>query len=104
LSVLSPVIAGDEDRIYPLPLMQRMAQRVADSELAVVEGCAGILWNLESPGRVYVPHAKVGYRQAISSEKARPRTRTGPFFYDCNLELWPTIAVLARLSAACMTI
>lgn len=44
------VITGDEDRVYPQALAQRMAQRIPGAELAVLEGC-GHLSNLEQPER-----------------------------------------------------
>ena len=42
------VITGDEDRVYPRELTQRMAQRIPGAELVVLEGC-GHLSNLEQP-------------------------------------------------------
>jgi pimeloyl-ACP methyl ester carboxylesterase len=42
------VITGDEDRVYPLELTRRMAQRIPGAELVVLEGC-GHLSNLEQP-------------------------------------------------------
>jgi 3-oxoadipate enol-lactonase len=50
LSVPTLVITGDEDRVYPLGLVQRMAQRIPGSELVVLQGC-GHLSNLEQPER-----------------------------------------------------
>jgi pimeloyl-ACP methyl ester carboxylesterase len=48
LSVPTLVITGDEDRVYPLELTRRMAQRIPGAELVVLEGC-GHLSNLEQP-------------------------------------------------------
>jgi 3-oxoadipate enol-lactonase len=42
------VIAGDEDRVYPRALAERMAARIPGAELRVLEGC-GHLSNLEQP-------------------------------------------------------
>jgi 3-oxoadipate enol-lactonase len=50
IAVPTLVITGDEDRVYPLALMQRMAQRIPNSELVVLESC-GHLSNLEQPER-----------------------------------------------------
>lgn len=50
LSMPTLVITGDEDRVYPLALTQRMAQRIPGAELVVLEGC-GHLSNLEQPER-----------------------------------------------------
>lgn len=50
LSVPTLVITGDEDRVYPLELTQRMAQRIPGAELVALEGC-GHLSNLEQPER-----------------------------------------------------
>jgi 3-oxoadipate enol-lactonase len=50
IAVPTLVIAGDEDRVYPPALAQRMAQRIPGAELAVLEGC-GHLSNLEQPER-----------------------------------------------------
>jgi 3-oxoadipate enol-lactonase len=48
LAVPTLVITGDEDRVYPLGLTQRMAQRIPGARLVVLEGC-GHLSNLEQP-------------------------------------------------------
>lgn len=50
LAVPTLVITGDEDRVYPAGLVQRMAQRIPGAELVVLEGC-GHLSNLEQPER-----------------------------------------------------
>jgi 3-oxoadipate enol-lactonase len=50
LSVPTLVVTGHEDRVYPLELVQRMAQRISESELVVLEAC-GHLSNLEQPER-----------------------------------------------------
>ena len=50
ISVPTLVITGDEDRVYPQDLAQRMARRIAGAELVVLPGC-GHLSNLEQPGR-----------------------------------------------------
>jgi 3-oxoadipate enol-lactonase len=50
LAVPTLVVTGDEDRVYPPALAQRMAQRIPGAELVVLEGC-GHLSNLEQPGR-----------------------------------------------------
>jgi 3-oxoadipate enol-lactonase len=50
LRVPTLVITGDEDRVYPLELTQRMAQRIPGAELVVLEGC-GHLSNMEQPER-----------------------------------------------------
>lgn len=50
LSVPTLIITGDEDRVYPLELVQRMAQRIRGSELVVLEAC-GHVSNLEQPER-----------------------------------------------------
>jgi 3-oxoadipate enol-lactonase len=50
IAVPTLVITGDEDRVYPLALTQRMAQRIRNSELVVLESC-GHLSNLEQPER-----------------------------------------------------
>ena len=50
IAVPTLVITGDEDRVYPLDLTQRMASRIPGAELVVLEGC-GHLSNLEQPER-----------------------------------------------------
>jgi 3-oxoadipate enol-lactonase len=50
LAVPTLVITGDEDRVYPLELTRRMAQRIPGAKLAVLEAC-GHLSNLEQPER-----------------------------------------------------
>ena len=50
LAVLTLVITGDEDRVYPLELTQRMARRIPGARLVVLEAC-GHLSNLEQPER-----------------------------------------------------
>jgi pimeloyl-ACP methyl ester carboxylesterase len=50
LAVPTLVLTGDEDRVYPVELTQRMAQRIRGAELVVLEGC-GHLSNLEQPER-----------------------------------------------------
>jgi 3-oxoadipate enol-lactonase len=50
LAVPTLVIAGDEDRLYPIDLVQKMAQRIRGAELVVLEQC-GHLSNLEQPER-----------------------------------------------------
>ena len=50
ISVPTLVITGDEDRVYPQELAQRMARRIAGAELVVLQGC-GHLSNLEQPER-----------------------------------------------------
>jgi 3-oxoadipate enol-lactonase len=50
IAVPTLVITGDEDRVYPLELTRRMAQRIPGAELVVLEGC-GHLSNLEQPER-----------------------------------------------------
>ena len=50
LSVPTLVITGDEDRVYPLELTQRMARRIPHARLVVLEAC-GHLSNLEQPER-----------------------------------------------------
>jgi 3-oxoadipate enol-lactonase len=42
------VVAGDEDRVYPLEIARRMAQRIPGAELVVLRRC-GHLSNLEQP-------------------------------------------------------
>ena len=50
LAVPTLVITGDEDRVYPLALVRKMAQRIRGAELVVLEHC-GHLSNLEQPER-----------------------------------------------------
>ncbi len=50
LAVPTLVITGDEDRVYPLELTQRMARRIPGAKLVVLEAC-GHLSNLEQPER-----------------------------------------------------
>lgn len=50
LAVPTLIITGDEDRVYPAELTQRMARRIRGAELVVLEGC-GHLSNLEQPER-----------------------------------------------------
>ena len=50
LAVPTLVITGDEDRVYPLELTQRMARRIPGARLVVLEAC-GHLSNLEQPER-----------------------------------------------------
>ena len=50
LAVPTLVVTGDEDRVYPPELAQRMAQRIPGAELVVLEAC-GHLSNLEQPER-----------------------------------------------------
>jgi 3-oxoadipate enol-lactonase len=50
LAVPTLVITGEEDRVYPPELAQRMARRIPGAELAVLEAC-GHLSNLEQPER-----------------------------------------------------
>lgn len=50
LAVPTLVITGDEDRVYPPSLAQRMAQRIPGAQLVVLGGC-GHLSNLEQPER-----------------------------------------------------
>lgn len=50
LNVPTLVITGDEDRVYPLELVKRMARRIPGAKLAVLESC-GHLSNLEQPER-----------------------------------------------------
>jgi 3-oxoadipate enol-lactonase len=50
LAVPTLVITGDEDRVYPLELVQRMARRIPGARLVVLEAC-GHLSNLEQPER-----------------------------------------------------
>ena len=50
LAVPTLVITGDEDRVYPLALVRKMAQRIRGAELVVLEQC-GHLSNLEQPER-----------------------------------------------------
>ena len=48
LEVPTLVISGDEDRVYPVALVRKMAQRIRGAELVVLEQC-GHLSNLEQP-------------------------------------------------------
>lgn len=48
LCVPTLIITGDEDRVYPLALVQKMAQRIRGSQLVVLQQC-GHLSNLEQP-------------------------------------------------------
>jgi len=50
IAVPTLVVTGDEDRVYPLDLTQRMASRIPGARLEVLEGC-GHLSNLEQPER-----------------------------------------------------
>jgi 3-oxoadipate enol-lactonase len=50
LAVPTLVITGDQDRVYPPELAQRMAQRIPGAKLAALEDC-GQLSNLEQPER-----------------------------------------------------
>jgi len=50
LAVPTLVITGDEDRVYPLALTERMARRIPGARLVVLEAC-GRLSNLEQPER-----------------------------------------------------
>lgn len=50
LAVPTLVITGDEDRVYPLELTQRMTRRIPGARLVVLEAC-GHLSNLEQPER-----------------------------------------------------
>ena len=50
LAVPTLVITGDEDRVYPPELAERMARRIPGSKLVVLEEC-GHLSNLEQPER-----------------------------------------------------
>ncbi len=50
LAVPTLVITGDEDRVYPLQLTERMARRIPGARLVVLEDC-GHLSNLEQPER-----------------------------------------------------
>jgi 3-oxoadipate enol-lactonase len=50
LAVPTLVITGDEDRVYPPQLAERMARRIPGAKLVVLEGC-GHLSNLEQPER-----------------------------------------------------
>jgi 3-oxoadipate enol-lactonase len=50
LAVPTLVITGDEDRVYPLELVERMARRIPGAKLVVLEAC-GHLSNLEQPER-----------------------------------------------------
>src|SRR5882672_2241700 len=54
---------------------------------------------------VCIPHAKVGYRQAICKQGPRARKECRGFLFTAAiLSFYLTIAVLARLSAVRMTI
>jgi 3-oxoadipate enol-lactonase len=44
------VITGDQDRVYPPELAERIARRIPGAKLAVLEDC-GHLSNLEQPER-----------------------------------------------------
>lgn len=50
LAVPTLVITGEEDRVYPLELTERMARRIPGATLVVLEAC-GHLSNLEQPER-----------------------------------------------------
>jgi 3-oxoadipate enol-lactonase len=50
LAVPTLIVTGDEDRVYPLELTQRMARRIPQAKLEVLEAC-GHLSNLEQPER-----------------------------------------------------
>ena len=50
LAVPALVIAGDEDRLYPPQLTERMARRIPGAKLVLLENC-GHLSNLEQPER-----------------------------------------------------
>jgi 3-oxoadipate enol-lactonase len=50
LAVPTLVISGDEDRVYPPELAERMARRIPGAELVVLQNC-GHLSNLEQPER-----------------------------------------------------
>ncbi|HEY7240812.1 MAG TPA: alpha/beta fold hydrolase, partial [Burkholderiales bacterium] len=50
LAVPTLVITGDEDRVYPPELAERMARRIPGAKLVVLAGC-GHLSNLEQPER-----------------------------------------------------
>ena len=50
LAVPTLVITGDEDRVYPPELAERMARRIPGAKLVVLEDC-GHLSNLEQPER-----------------------------------------------------
>ncbi|MGH8670008.1 MAG: alpha/beta fold hydrolase [Burkholderiales bacterium] len=68
LAVPTLVITGDEDRVYPQALAQRMAQRIPGAELVVLEGC-GHLSNLEQPER---------FNAVLLDFLRRRHERTGP--------------------------
>ena len=50
LAVPTLVITGDEDRVYPPELAERMARRIPGAKLVVIADC-GHLSNLEQPER-----------------------------------------------------
>jgi len=50
IAVPTLVITGDEDRVYPPELTERMARRIPGAKLVVLEAC-GHLSNLEQPER-----------------------------------------------------
>jgi pimeloyl-ACP methyl ester carboxylesterase len=50
LAVPTLVITGDEDRVYPPELAERIAQRIPGAKLVVLEDC-GHLSSLEQPER-----------------------------------------------------
>jgi 3-oxoadipate enol-lactonase len=50
LAVPTLVISGDEDRVYPPQLAERMALRIPGAKLMVLQDC-GHLSNLEQPER-----------------------------------------------------
>lgn len=50
IEVPTLVVAGDEDKVYPMRIARELAQRIPGAELVVMRG-AGHLPNLERPGR-----------------------------------------------------
>ena len=50
ISVPTLVVAGDEDKVYPLHLARELAQRIPGAELVIMKG-AGHLPNIERPER-----------------------------------------------------
>ena len=64
LAVPTLVVTGDEDRVYPAGLAQKMAQRIPGARLVVLEGC-GHLSNLEQPERFN--EALLGFFRATSA-------------------------------------
>jgi 3-oxoadipate enol-lactonase len=75
LAVPTLVITGDEDRVYPLELVQRMARRIPGARLVVLEAC-GHLSNLEQPERFNEAVLEFVKGQAPDERSSSPSSRS----------------------------